>query len=100
MYKIIGSDGSEYDSISADKMKEWILANRVDKKTPVMSEGAEDWVFLGDLKEFAETFASVQKTDAVGSPKHRWGRRAVYIGLFLVAVVIIAFFLLKKAKHH
>jgi hypothetical protein len=101
MYKILASDGNEYDSISAEKIKQWILENRVEAKTPMMPEGAEDWVFLGDLPEFKESFAARQKRQARGSAKS--GRRwpALVFGLLVVLVVagIIVLFILKKAKH-
>ena len=41
-YKVLGSDGNEYDSLSTDKIKQWIRESRVEKKTPVMPDGAED----------------------------------------------------------
>jgi hypothetical protein len=101
MYKILASDGNEYDSISAEKIEQWIQEHRVELKTPVMPEGADDWVFLGDLPEFKEDFAAAQKRKTKGSAKS--GRRwpAVIIGLLVaaVAVGIIVLFILKKAKH-
>lgn len=56
MYKILASDGNEYGPISADEVRQWIAENRVEKKTPVMAEGAPDWVFLESLPEFATAF--------------------------------------------
>ena len=101
MYKVLGSDGNEYESISADKIKEWIRENRVEFKTPVMPEGAADWVFLGDLAEFKEGFAAAQKRRA--RKANRGGRRALKIGIGLllaaVAVGIVVLILLKKAKY-
>ena len=101
MYKILGSDGNEYDSISAEKIKQWIQENRVEQKTPVMPDGAEDWVFLGSLPEFAEAFASQQKLGTEVPVKNRRGRMAVYIVLFLLTMTaVIVIFILKSAKHH
>jgi len=57
MYKILGSDGNEYGPASAEQVKKWIAENRVEKKTPVIPEGAPDWVFLESLPEFAPAFA-------------------------------------------
>ena len=57
MYKILGSDGNEYGSVSAEQVKKWIAENRVEKKTPVIPEGGADWVFLFSLPEFAADFA-------------------------------------------
>jgi hypothetical protein len=101
MYKILGSDGNEYGTVSAEKIKQWIRENRVEQKTPVMPDGAEDWVFLGSLPEFAEAFASQQKLGVVVPVKNRRGRTAVYLVLLLLAVTAaICIFFLKNAKHH
>jgi hypothetical protein len=101
MYKILASDGNEYDSISAEKIRQWIRESRVEPKTPVMPEGAADWVFLGDLPEFAGSFAALQKRQAKSATKGRWQWQAIVFGLLLVAVAaaIIVLFILKKAKH-
>jgi len=101
MYKVLGSDGNEYDSLSAEKIRQWIRENRVELKTPVMPEGAADWVFLGDLPEFKESFAALHKKadkEAAGG-RRRW--LTIGLGVLMVAVVaaIILLFILKKAKH-
>jgi hypothetical protein len=101
MYKILGSDGFEYGPIAAEKIKQWIQEDRVDQKTPVMPDGAEDWVFLGSLPEFAEDFTSQQKLETVAPVKNRRGWTAVYFGLLLLVVTAaIALFILKNMKHH
>ena len=56
MYKILGNDGNEYGPVSAEQIVQWIAENRVEKKTPVMPEGAPDWVFLQSLPEFGAAF--------------------------------------------
>ena len=56
-YKILGSDGNEYGPVPARQIKQWIVENRVDKKTPVFPDGAADWVFLESLQEFKTVFA-------------------------------------------
>ena len=56
MYKVLGSDGNEYGPVSAGQVKKWVAENRVEKKTPIMPEGAPDWVFLESLPEFAVAF--------------------------------------------
>ena len=101
MYKILGSDGFEYGPGSAEKIKQWIQEERVEQKTPVMPDGAKDWVFLGSLPEFAEVFASRQKLGAVVPVKNRRGWTAVYLVLLVLAVTTAIFiFILKNAKHH
>ncbi len=98
MYKILGSDGNEYGPLSAAKIKQWIAEERVEKKTPVLPEGAADWVFLSSLPEFAEAFAAQEKWSGAAGKKRRI---AVCLGLFLLAVIIVVVFLvLKNAKHH
>jgi hypothetical protein len=98
MYKILGSDGNEYDSISAEKIRQWIQEQRVDKKTPIMPEDGKDWVFLGEAPEFADAFAALQKAEAVAVPKRR--RVQLAICVVLLIAVVIGFFVLKKMKHH
>jgi hypothetical protein len=101
MYKILGSDGFEYGPVSAEKIKQWIQEDRVEQKTPVMSDGAKDWIFLGSLPEFAEVFASQQKLGTAVPVKNRRGRTAVYLVLLVLAVTTaILIFILKSAKHH
>ena len=99
MYKILGSDGNEYESLSAEKIRQWIRENRVEKKTPVMPEGAVDWVFLGDLPEFAGLFADGKKQGKAGLER-RW--RQLIIILVLLAAAIVAGVLLfhGKMRHH
>jgi len=98
MYKILGSDGNEYDSLSVEEIKRWIREGRAEPKTPVMPEGAADWVFLSTLPEFAESFAARQKRLARESA--RGGRRWWLVGFgLLAAVVIIGLFILRKTKH-
>ncbi len=100
MYKILGSDGHEYGPLSTEKIKQWIAESRVEKKTPVLPDGAADWVFLSSLPEFAEAFASQDKAGAAG-PGNKRRRMAVYIGLVLLVVIAaVVAFILKNAKHH
>ena len=98
MYKILGSDGNEYGPISAEKIRQWILEGRVEKKTPVLPDGAEDWVFLSSLPEFAEAIAAQEKWSGAAGKKRRI---AIYVGLLLLAVIgVVVIFILKNAKHH
>ena len=101
MYKILGSDGNEYGPLSAEKIKQWISEERVEKKTPVLPDGAEDWVFLSSLPEFEQVFASPQKLETAVPVKNRRWRTMVCIGLLLLAVTgVVVIFILKNAKHH
>jgi hypothetical protein len=100
MYKILGSDGHEYGPLSTEKVKQWISENRVEKKTPVLPDGASDWVFLSSLPEFTAAFAAQDKAGTAAPGKKRW-RMVVGIGLLLLAVIGVAVVLvLKSAKHH
>jgi hypothetical protein len=101
MYKILGSDGHEYGPLSTEKIKQWIAEERVEKKTPVLPDGAADWVFLSSLPEFAEAFASQEKSGAAAPVKKRRWRILAGVGLFLLAVIGMAvIWVLKSAKHH
>jgi hypothetical protein len=56
MYKIIGQDGKEYGPLNAAQLRQWISENRVESRTPVFTDGAKDWTFVGLLPEFAGLF--------------------------------------------
>ncbi len=72
MYRIIGGDQREYGPVSADQLREWILAGRADARTRVLVEGAAEWQELGALPEFADTLVArgaAPLTSPVGVPK-------------------------------
>jgi len=58
MYKIIGQDGKEYGPITAAQLRQWIAEKRVESRTPVFTDGAKDWTFVGLLPEFAGQFSA------------------------------------------
>ena len=57
MYKIIGADGRQYGPVSALQIKQWIAEGRVEGRTPVFTDAAADWNFVGLLPEFESCFA-------------------------------------------
>jgi hypothetical protein len=57
-YKIMGGDGKEYGPVDAHQVKTWIGEHRLEKKSPVMVDGAKDWAFLESLPEFASALAA------------------------------------------
>ena len=54
MFKIIGGDQKEYGPISADQLRQWIAANRVNAQTKVQEAGSTDWRPLAEFCEFAD----------------------------------------------
>ena len=56
MYKILGGEGKEYGSISADTVRQWIKEGRANGETRVQLEGSADRVTLVGLAEFADLF--------------------------------------------
>jgi len=57
MYKIIGADGRQYGPVSAEQISRWISEGRIESRTPVFTDGAADWTFVGLLPEFAGFFS-------------------------------------------
>jgi len=53
MYRIIGADGKEYGPVSADQLRQWMAAGRVNHATRVQQEGTTEWKPLGEFPEFA-----------------------------------------------
>lgn len=56
-YTIIGNDGKKYGPVNAEQIRTWITQNRVESRTLVFVEGANDWTFVGLLPEFAGAFS-------------------------------------------
>jgi hypothetical protein len=59
MYKIIGTDGKIYGPATDGQIRRWIAERRVENRTPVFTDGAKDWTFLGLLPEFAVNFGGL-----------------------------------------
>ncbi len=55
-YKIVGVDGRQYGPVAAEQIRQWIAEGRVESRTPVFTDGAADWTFVGLLPEFAGLF--------------------------------------------
>jgi hypothetical protein len=95
-YVVLGGDGKEYGPVDAGQIRQWIAEERLEKKSPVKPPDAKDWVFLGSLPEFAETFAPCPPPPQnKARPAMKWW--------FAVAVVILAgvvWLALKKIKPH
>jgi hypothetical protein len=56
-YTVMGDDGHEYGPVAPSQIRQWVEEGRLEKKTPVRPTGAKDWMFLGDVSEFAALFA-------------------------------------------
>jgi hypothetical protein len=63
MFKIIGADHREYGPASAERVRQWILAGRVNAQSRIQSEGGV-WQTVGDLTEFSD----VLKAQAAAAP--------------------------------
>jgi hypothetical protein len=55
-YRIIGADGRQYGPVPAEQIRQWIAEGRVESRTPVFTDGAKDWTFVGLVPEFANCF--------------------------------------------
>jgi TM2 domain-containing membrane protein YozV len=53
MYKIIGGDGKEYGSVSAEQIRAWLREGRATLQTLAQVAGSADWRPLSALPEFA-----------------------------------------------
>lgn len=52
MYRVIGNDGKTYGPASAETIRHWLAAGRLESRTPVLPDGAAEWTYLGLLPEF------------------------------------------------
>lgn len=53
MFTIIGGDGKEYGPATADQLRQWMTAGRVNVDTKAKALGTDEWRRLGDFAEFA-----------------------------------------------
>lgn len=86
-YIVMGEDGKEYGPVSAGQVRQWVAEGRLDKKTPVKPTGARDWIFLGDLPEFARLFAPPPAPAPKDPP-----RRGLIIAALVAALAAAAYF--------
>ncbi len=59
MYKILGSDQSEYGPVTAEQVGRWIAERRLNAQSLARPEGAATWQPLANFPEFAAALASV-----------------------------------------
>ena len=71
IYKIIGNNGQEYGPATGGQIRQWIAEGRIESRTPVFVDGAQDWTFVGLLPEFAGNFAAPAGTPPTIAPPPR-----------------------------
>jgi len=74
MYKILGSDQTEYGPVTAEQVGRWIAERRLSAQSLARPEGVSTWQPLANFPEFAAALASVAPmpallpTQRAGSP--------------------------------
>jgi hypothetical protein len=68
IYKIIGDNGQEYGPATGEQVRQWIAEGRLERRTPVFVDGAQDWSFVGLLPEFAGCFPAVATPPTIAPP--------------------------------
>lgn len=94
-YIVMGEDGKEYGPVTAAEIREWVADGRLEKKSPVKPGGAKDWLFLGDLPEFARLF-----TPKSACLPGRRPRKALVKTFVVVAIVTGLYFLVEYLRKH
>lgn len=73
MYRIIGSDGTEYGPVPAQQVRDWITEGRLNRTSRIQVEGGAQWQTLGELAEFAVALADAEPPAApVASAGAAW----------------------------
>ena len=67
MFKILGSDGTEYGPVTTEQLRQWIREGRAGGQTQVKPEGADGWLLLSTVPEFADVFRAPPMVDS-GQP--------------------------------
>jgi len=68
MYRISGSDGTEYGPVSAQQVRDWINEGRLNRASRIQVEGGAEWQTLGELAEFAVALADAEPPAAPVAP--------------------------------
>ena len=93
-YIVMGDDGKEYGPVSRAEIREWVADGRLEQKSPVKPGDAKDWMFLGDLPEFARLF--IPKP-----PRHPASlSRKIFKTIVFFAVLIALYFLVDYLRKH
>ncbi|MBI5387571.1 MAG: NINE protein [Verrucomicrobia bacterium] len=58
MYRIIGIDGRQYGPVTAEQVRDWIIAGRANGMTLGQAEGSTEWKPLTSFAEFAGTIGA------------------------------------------
>lgn len=93
-YIVMGDDGKEYGPVSGGQIRDWIRESRLERKTPVKTGNAKDWVFLQMLPEFAGAF------DQAAPAKPKAGRPKKWPVILLLVILGAIILLLLKTSHH
>ena len=56
MFKILGTDGTEYGPVTTEQLRQWIREGRAGGQTQVKPEGAGGWLLLSTVPEFSDVF--------------------------------------------
>ena len=65
MYRVIGIDGQEYGPVSADEIRRWIAAGRLNAQSKAVPEGASESKPLAEFPEFAD---ALRRGSGLASP--------------------------------
>ena len=88
MFKVIGSDGSEYGPVSAAELRQWLAQGLVTHGTLTQRQGdGSKWVPLEQFSEFAVAGTSVPPVIESGAPQATSQKR---LGISMGAVALIA----------
>lgn len=94
-YIVMGEDGKEYGPSNPAEIRQWVAEGRMDQKTPVKRVDGGDWIFLGEVPEFAALFRP-KPTPLPKSPPRKGLVRTFIILLLIVA----AYYLITNLKPH
>src|SRR5712691_585197 len=57
MYRIIGVDGKEYGPIEITQVRQWVADGRINARTKIKEEGANEWKVAGDIPDLKEALS-------------------------------------------
>ena len=89
MFKILGSDGTEYGPVTTEQLRQWIHEGRAGGQTQVKPEGAGGWLLISTVPEFSDVFRAPPPLTGSTAPGAMPPMVRI-VGTIMIAVAVVS----------